>query len=112
MDLLKSEQERLARELGYLEERLSALELSSDAVEKNLRRALGHVANLHGAYVSADHRTRRLINQSVFERFTISDDGEIVGELKAPFGFSSKPPGWPIRMARSGLAAKQNREPP
>ena len=31
LDLLKSEQERLARELGYLEERLSALELTSDA---------------------------------------------------------------------------------
>ena len=47
--------------------------------------AIDHVANLHAAYVEADYRTRRLINQAMFERFTISDDGEIVGELHAPF---------------------------
>ena len=44
-----------------------------------------YVANLHTAYVEANQRTRRMINQAIFERFLITDNGEIVGELRPPF---------------------------
>ncbi len=43
------------------------------------------VTNLHAAYVAAPPRTRRLINQALFEKFLITDDGEVTGELRAPF---------------------------
>jgi hypothetical protein len=33
----------------------------------------------------------------MFERITISDDGEIVGELQARFRLSSRPPARPMR---------------
>ena len=55
------------------------------ASRPNLKAALGFVASLHTAYRQADAGVRRRINQAIFERFLISDDGEIVGELRAPF---------------------------
>jgi site-specific DNA recombinase len=85
LDLLKSEQERLGSELNYVEERLGALELKFDTVERNLKAALAFVTDLHGAYLTANHRLRRQINQAIFERILISDDGDVVGELRPPF---------------------------
>ena len=85
LDLLKSEQGRLAIELSYIEERLATLELKFDVVERHLKAALNFVGNLHAAYIEADHRTRRQINQALFERFLVSDDGTVTGRLRGPF---------------------------
>ncbi len=85
LDQLRSEQDKISSELDYVEQRLDALELKFDVVERNLKGALNLVTDLHHAYVTANARTRRLINQSLFERFLISDDGEIIGELRPPF---------------------------
>jgi site-specific DNA recombinase len=85
LDLLKSEQERLGSELNYIEERLGTLELKFDVVERNLKAALNFVGNIHAAYLQANPRIRRQINQALFERFLISDEGDIIGELRAPF---------------------------
>jgi hypothetical protein len=41
--------------------------------------------DLHTAYLEANQRIRRQINQAIFERFLISDDGGITGRLRAPF---------------------------
>ena len=85
LDLLKTEQNRIGSELDTIEQRLSATELKYDAVETNLKKALDLVANLHGAYLAANHRTRRLMNQAIFERFLINDDEEVTGTLASPF---------------------------
>ncbi len=85
LEMLKSEQTRIGGELAHIEERLDALELHFDLVERNLKDALALVTNLHAAYIAAPPRTRRLINQALFEKFLITDDGEVTGELRAPF---------------------------
>lgn len=59
LDLLESEQQRLASELNYVEERLSTLELKFDIVERNLEGALEFVGNLQTACVEANQRHRR-----------------------------------------------------
>ena len=78
LDLLKSEQDRITSELDYVEDRLDALELKFDIVERNLKKALAFVTNLHAAYSEADQRLRRRINQAIFERLLISDDGDVI----------------------------------
>ena len=85
LELLKVEQAKISSELAFLEERLGGLELHFDLVERNLKDALALVTNLHGAYLAAPPRIRRLINQSLFEKFLITDEGEVTGELRAPF---------------------------
>jgi DNA invertase Pin-like site-specific DNA recombinase len=97
LDLLKSEQERLGEELEYIESRLSAMELKFDTVERNLKAAFSFVTNLHDAYVAASSTVRRRINQAIFERFLITDDGDVVGELKPPFD---------LLLQASGIADK------
>lgn len=97
LDLLKSEQERLGEELEYIESRLSAMELKFDTVERNLKAAFSFVTNLHAAYVAASSAVRRRINQAIFERFLITDDGDVVGELKPPFD---------LLLQASGIADK------
>jgi site-specific DNA recombinase len=78
-------QAKISTELAYVEERLNALELHYDVVEGNLRRALSFVTDIHAAYLEAPPKIRRLINQALFEKFLVSDDGELTGELRAPF---------------------------
>lgn len=85
LDLLKSEQQRLGAELNFVEERLGALELKFDTIERNLKAALTFVTDLHAAYVEATPKVRRQINQAIFERILISDDGDVIGELQPPF---------------------------
>ena len=43
------------------------------------------VGNLHTAYVEANHRIRRQINQAIFARLLISSDGDVIAELRPPF---------------------------
>jgi site-specific DNA recombinase len=99
LDLLKVEQERIARELGHVEERLGALELRFDVVERNLKAALRFVGNLHHAYAEADPKVRRQMNQALFVRILVSDDGEVAGELRPPFDRLF----WVTRTADDGL---------
>ena len=87
LDLLKTEQDRISVELDTIEQRLSATDLKFDTVETNLRKALDLISNLHAAYLNAPPRTRRLMNQAIFERFLINDDEEIRSHLNSPFDY-------------------------
>ncbi len=107
IDLLKSEQERLASELNYVEERLGVLELKFDIVERNLKGALTFVGNLHTAYAEANQRVRRQINQAIFERLLISSDGEIIAELRPPFNLLLQASGTADQDGIIRLEAKQ-----
>lgn len=39
------------------------------------RSSIKRAVRYHTAYIEADHRTRRQINQAIFERLLISDGG-------------------------------------
>jgi hypothetical protein len=43
------------------------------------------VGDLHHAYEAADVRLRRQMNQALFVRILVSDDGEVAGQLRPPF---------------------------
>ena len=85
VDLLKSEQARISGELDRNEQRLSAVDIKFETVEKNLTKALDLAGSLHGAYLAADSNTRRLMNQAMFERILVDDAAEASGALNRPF---------------------------
>jgi site-specific DNA recombinase len=95
LDLLRAEQARIGGEQDYIEMRLGSLELRFEVVERNLKAALGFTGDLYGAYGSAVPAIRRQMNQALFERILISDDGDITGELRAPFGLLFQAVGQP-----------------
>ena len=106
LDLLKTEQDRIRNELDTIEQRLSATDLKFETVETNLKKALDLVANLQAAYLKANQRTRRLMNQAIFKRFLINDDEEITSTLAPPFDLLIEASG------RQEPATKQRTETP
>lgn len=93
LELLKTEQDRIASELDTIEQRLAASELKFDTVEHILKKAYALSSNLHKAYLDAPARTRRLMNQALFERFLIDDEENVTGTFREPFGLLMKAAG-------------------
>ena len=85
LDLLKTEQDRIASELNTIETRISATDIKYSTVEANLKKAYDLISNLHLAYTQAPPRTRRLMNQAIFKHFLINDTETVTGTLADPF---------------------------
>ena len=84
VDLMKTEQDRITRELNSIEQRLAATEMMFESVEQCLKKAYALIGNLRAAYLEATPRTRRLMNQALFERILV-DDEDVVGDFAKPF---------------------------
>jgi site-specific DNA recombinase len=84
MDLIASEQERIAKQLTAIESRLGAATAELDKVEANLSTALDLVQDCHAAYLAADASLRRLFNQAFFTHLMIEEHG-VIGKYAAPF---------------------------
>lgn len=84
LDLLKTEQDRIADRLETTDGRLEATGAHFDTVQTNLKVALDLAGDWHRAYVQADDHTRRLLNQVFFERLYIDEDG-VRATLAEPF---------------------------
>jgi hypothetical protein len=85
LDLLRSEQERLTREIDSAEGRLAEVEGDFRKAESNLQRALTRVGDCETAYWEAADPLRRQLNLAFFRRLLIDDDYNVSGELAEPF---------------------------
>ncbi|TQF73363.1 recombinase family protein [Rhodococcus spelaei] len=84
LDLLKTEQDRIARHLANIEDRLVVTGVEFETIEQNLRTALAYASNCYKGYLVAGHHVRRLYNQAFFERIFVDDD-QVRVELSEPF---------------------------
>ncbi|GFG50184.1 recombinase [Mycolicibacterium agri] len=84
LDLLKTEQDRIARQLGAIETRLSAANIESDKFETCLRVALDYATHCYKAYMRAAPQERRLLNQAFFTHIYVHED-DVQTELAEPF---------------------------
>ena len=85
LDLLKAEQDRIAHEVTAAEQRLAAVDVAFETVERNLACALSFASDWHHAYEAAGPTVRRQLNQAIFKRIFIDDDHNIISELTEPF---------------------------
>lgn len=85
LDLLKTEQTRIARDITNAEGRLATLEGDFTSAKTNLTKALALVQDCHAAYLSAPDKLRRQFNQAFFERLLIDDTYTVTGQLAPPF---------------------------
>lgn len=85
LDLLKTEQARIAAEVKVVQERLATLEGNYAAAEANLNKAIALVQDCEAAYLNASDRLRRQFNQAFFKRLLIDDEYEVTIELAPPF---------------------------
>src|SRR5436190_17445676 len=85
LDLLKSEQERLTRQINNATARLAEIEDDFATGEANLQKALLLAGDCHAAYRDAPDQLRRQFNLAFFRRLLIGDDYDITAELAPPF---------------------------
>lgn len=84
LDLLKAEQDRIARELAGIDARLGAADIEFDKLEACLRKALDYATHAYEAYMQAGPQERRLLNQALFSRIEVSEE-DINFNLAEPF---------------------------
>jgi len=85
VELLKREQDRIAKGLLEITTKLEATNLHFDIVEGNLRTALDLGQNCAQAYKSAPDHIRRQFNQVFFQRILVNPDTSVNAELAPPF---------------------------
>ncbi len=65
--------------------RLDKAGTTSEAIEQNLEQCLQFVQDAATTYRTASARIRRRMNQALFERILIEEDGTVVGQLAGPY---------------------------
>ena len=64
---------------------MRAVDVEFDRAEANLAEALEFAADWHAAYVEAEPRVRRQLNQAIFKKIYVDDSHRIRSELAEPF---------------------------
>lgn len=88
LDLLKSEQQKIAKELAAIEHELKMHNMTFEQIRNNLKLTLDIVENCGEAYRNASDTIKRLMNQAIFDKFYIISNDEV--ELDIEFSF--RPP--------------------
>jgi len=76
IDLLKTEQDRIASQLMRIQEGLAAADANYEQARATLADTLDLTRDCHAAYLEANDQTRRLFNQAFFAKIYIDEDDE------------------------------------
>lgn len=85
IELLRSEQDRISKELVQVELRLASYEVQSETIQANLVMALELADDCQRAYKEGSPVVRRLLNAAFFERLLVDEDGQVSSTLAAPY---------------------------
>ena len=85
LDLMKSEQQRIENELALCDQQVHNTQTRFEHIEKNLGSALNAAGRWAYAYDSAKDPIRAQINDAVFEKIYIDNDGNATSKLRPLF---------------------------
>jgi hypothetical protein len=85
LDLLKTEQERINGEIKVAAELAEAATIELSAAIANVGKATAFAMNCHKAYRGGSDATRRLMNQAIFNKIWVTEDGVVGWEYNEPF---------------------------
>ncbi len=74
LDLLKTEQDRIAGQLAAVQQSLNTAQANYDHMRTTLADCLDLTRDCHAAYLQADDNTRRTFNQAFFSKIYIDED--------------------------------------
>jgi site-specific DNA recombinase len=83
-DLMRSEQSRISTALKSSTARLETLSPKFEVIEANLVAAIRLAENWHDAYMKATDIERRMLNQAIFDKLHVTDDG-VTHDFAEPF---------------------------
>ena len=89
IDLLKSEQQKIAKELAAIEHEIRIHNTTFEGLTENLQLSLDMIEDCGKYYRNANNTTKRLLNQAIFKKIYVSnaEDDELKIELqfRAPY---------------------------
>ena len=91
VDLLKEEQDQIARRLAWLDSQITAGKDVYDNARAHLQDVLDLCGDAHALYMSIDDPLRRICNQAFFERIWITDDDTIHTDPNPGFAVALHP---------------------
>lgn len=104
---MKTEQKRIASELETIDRQLATATNDHQLVIANLETAPNYTRNVGAAYLVADDKTRRQINQAILKRVLITEDGITGIQFTKVFELLLDPA--LIRQAQTAKAGKSSR---
>jgi site-specific DNA recombinase len=107
LDLLRSEQARIARELDDIAARLGVTDRHEEIINFNLERTLLLATNVQAVYEDSDPKDRRLLNQAFFKRICVREDRDVTAELAEPYDMLLSPT---LRARAAGLVVDDDPE--
>jgi site-specific DNA recombinase len=90
LDLLRSEQARIADQLAYIGQRVGTTTEHETLINFNLQRALKLATDVQKIYVASADPERRLLNQAFFNKLIVHDD-HVESELAEPYDILLSP---------------------
>ncbi|MQA11596.1 MAG: hypothetical protein GEU98_24215 [Pseudonocardiaceae bacterium] len=106
LDLLASEQDRLARRLAFLDAQINAGDIEYEQAKAHLDDCLALAGDMHAIYMSIDDSLRRIANQAFFDKLIIHDDDTINGEPGVPFNVFFNPDVQHLAVRHQGRTAE------
>lgn len=91
LELLKTEQERIAKRLAFLEAQIEAGTLEYEQAQAHLEDCLALAGDCHAIYTSIDDSLRRTANQAFFDKLYVTEADAVEGEAGEPFDILFNP---------------------
>lgn len=91
MDLFKSEQDRITKQIERSETELARADLTFEKIAKTLARCLQFAQHCDQLYRDAPPKLRRRLNQAFFEKLYVHENGEVEAHLAEPFDLLLRP---------------------
>ncbi len=91
LDLMKEEQDKIARRLAFLDAQINAGDIEYDQAKAHLDDFLTLAGDCHKLYMSIDDSLRRIAIQAFFDKLYVQDDNHINGQPCEPFNILFDP---------------------
>ena len=110
LDLLATEQDRIARHLAFLDAQINAGDIEYEQAKAHLEDCLALAGDCHAIYMSIDDSLRRLANQAFFDKLTVTDADTIDGQPGEPFNILFDPDVQRIAVERQHQTKESGRQ--
>ncbi len=93
LDLLKSEQQKIAKQLAAIDHQVKAHDFAFTEMQERLGEALELIEDCGMTYRQAGDHIKKLLNQTIFSRLLVGEDGQVEPEFAEPFGMLAQAAG-------------------
>jgi site-specific DNA recombinase len=110
LDLLKTEQDRIARRLAFLDAQIEAGDIEYEQAKAHLDDCLTLAGDCHALYMSIDDSLRRIANQAFFTKLYVQPDSDTIdGEPGEPFNIFFNPEIQQLALRRQNSGGRESR---